>query len=90
MDLRVERLHAAAEHLGALRQVGDVEDRQARVADRAGGSAGGDELHLELGEALGELDEPGLVGNGEQRAPHGLHVIAGGHGCRLLQVKQGG
>ena len=41
--------------------------------ERAGGAARRDELDAELREAAGELGEPGLVRDGEERAAHVGH-----------------
>ena len=70
MDLRVERLHPPVQDLGEAGDVGDVADREPGLGEGARGAAGRDELDAELGERAGEVDEAGLVGNGDQRPPH--------------------
>ena len=74
VDLGVKRLHAAVEHLGEAGQVADVADRQAGVAQGPGGAAGGDQVHAEGGEGAGEVDQAGLVGDGEQGAADGAKI----------------
>ena len=71
VHLRMQRLHAPVEHLRKARHVADVEHREAGVAQRARGPAGGDELPPERGQPAGEVDESGLVGDGEEGAGHG-------------------
>ncbi len=78
VDARVQRLHAAAEHLGATRQGLDVHHLEPGLAQRARGAAGGHQLDAELGQGAGELDEARLVGNGEQRPLDGTRLL-GGH-----------
>ncbi len=68
---RVQRLDPAVEHFRESGHVAHVAHREAGVAQRAGRAAGGDEVPAEGGEALGELDQAGLIGNGEQGA-HGI------------------
>ena len=50
------------------------------VAERRGGAAGGDDLPAELGEALGEGDDPALVADRDQRARHDGRSRSGLHG----------
>ena len=50
------------------------------VFQRLGGAAGGDELDVETGERLGEVDEAGLVGDRQQGAGDAARVA--GHGLR--------
>ena len=66
VDLGVEGLDAAVEHLGEAGEVADVADLEAGVAEGFGGSSGGDEFYTVRGEGAGEVDEAGLVGYGEQ------------------------
>ena len=55
--LRVQRLHAAVEHLGEAGDLGDVRHREPGLAQRRGGAAGGDDLDAELGQAARELHQ---------------------------------
>ena len=81
VDLGMEGLDAAVEHLGEAGEVADVADGEAGFAEGAGGAAGGDELDAVGGQGAGEVDEAGLVGDGEQGAADGLEVNNGGRGC---------
>ena len=65
MHLRVQGLDPAVHHFGKAGELGDIADRQARLGDRLGGAAGGDELDAAGRERAGEFDEAGLVGNGQ-------------------------
>ena len=77
VDLRVQRLHAAIEHLGEAGVLGNVLHHESGVAERFGRAAGGNEFHARSGERLGEGDEAGLVGNREERALNLSHKEAG-------------
>ena len=68
VHLRDEGLHAAIHHLGKAGVVGNLPDRDACGGDRLGGAAGGEEFHPLLVKAAGEVDESGLVGDGEECA----------------------
>jgi hypothetical protein len=61
VNLRVERLHATTEHLGAARELRHVDHRESRLAQRTCGPARRDQLDTELRESATELDESGLV-----------------------------
>jgi len=74
VDLGVQGLDAAVEHLGEAGEFAYVLHSQAGFAQSAGGAAGGDELDVVPGEGLGEGDEAGLVGDAEQGAADGLQV----------------
>src|SRR5262245_18017691 len=69
VDLRMQRLHATVEYLGESGRLRYVDDPDTGVADELGGAAGRDDLHAEGGEPPGELDDPGLVMNADQRPP---------------------
>ena len=47
--------------------------RQARLGERLARAAGRDDLDAAAGQGAGELDEAGLVGNGNQRTANGRH-----------------
>ncbi len=83
VDLGVEGLDAAVEHLGKAGEVGDIADGEAGVAEGFGGASGGDQLDVVGGEGLGEFDEAGFVGYGEEGSADGAEVEAyvriGGH-----------
>ena len=65
---RVQRLHAAVEHLREAGHVRDLGDGNTRVSDALGGGAGGDDLHARLTQRAGQLLQPGLVVDADQRA----------------------
>ena len=67
---RVQRLHAPVHDLGEAGEVLDRAHGNAGAVELAGGAAGGDDLHAQLGEAAGELDDPVLVGDRQQRPAH--------------------
>ena len=75
---RVQRLHAAVEDLLLAGELGDVGDAQAGLAQGAGGAAGGEDLDPERGQALGEVGDPGLVGDRDQRPAHADRAVVGG------------
>ena len=66
MHARVQRLDAAVHDLGKAGIGADVDYREARVAQGAGGAAGAQQLDLACGQRAGELDQPRLVGNRQQ------------------------
>ena len=73
VNLGVERLHPAVQHFrktGVGAQVGDV---QARLAQRLGGAAGGNQFHTCRRQRLGQRDESRLIGNRKQCASNLLH-----------------
>ena len=67
VDLRMQRLHAAIEHLGETGVVGDFGDVESRVDERTRGAAGRQQPHAGLTQTARKFDEAGLVGNGQQR-----------------------
>ena len=67
VDLRVQRLDAAVEHLGKAGVLGDLGDREAGVGEQLGRAAGRQQLDAERRQLARELDDAGLVGNGDQR-----------------------
>jgi hypothetical protein len=66
VDLGVERLDAAVEDFGVAGEGGHIDDGQAGVAQGGGRAAGGEQFHAEGGEAPGEVDQAGFVGNAEK------------------------
>src|SRR5690606_24448908 len=66
VDARVQGLHAAVEHLGKPGALGHVGDGQPRLPEGTGGAAGGEQLDAEGRQAAGEVDDAGLVGNGDE------------------------
>jgi hypothetical protein len=78
MHQRMQRLDPAIHHFRKAGELGDIPDRQAGLADRLGGAAGGEQLDVAGGQCLGQVDQAGLVGNGQQRPAHGQEIS--GHG----------
>ena len=76
MHIGMQGLDPAIHHFGKVGDLGHIADRQARIAQRLGGAAGGDQHHALAGQALGEFDQAGLVGNRQQGAGN----LADGHG----------
>jgi len=70
MDAGVEGLDAAAEHLRHVGQLVHRRDVEAELGDVTGCASARYELEAELGEPCGELVEPGLVEDRDQRPPH--------------------
>ena len=67
MDLRMQGLDPPVHHLGKAGEIGDVADLKPRLDEGAMRAAGRDQLDAEGGEAACEIDEAGLVGDGNQR-----------------------
>ena len=65
---RVKRLDPAAEELRVSGDLGDIAHRDACVFQRRPGASGGDDLDSVPREPVGELDQPGLVRDGQERA----------------------
>jgi hypothetical protein len=90
----VQRLDAAVHHLRKAREVLDRADLEARLGERRGGPAGGDELDAKAAQAAGEVDDAALVRDRQQRAadrdrrgsgegPCALGVWLAGDGARI-------
>src|SRR5690606_30241790 len=77
---RMQRLDAPVEHLGKACHLRDVGDGQAGVAEAARGAACGEERDALRVQAAGEVDQSGLVENGEECAADGILVLR----CRQL------
>ena len=65
---RVQRLDAAAEHLGDARQILDARRLQAVLAEVGRGAAGRDQLDAELDQAMRKLQQAGLVRDRDERS----------------------
>ena len=74
VDLGVERLHPAVEHLGKAGHLGHVHHLDAVVAEQRRGAAGGEDLHPQGVEPLRELHDPRLVVHADERASHPAHA----------------
>jgi hypothetical protein len=68
VELRDQGFDAAVHDLGEAGVGGDVGDREAGVAQGFGGAAGGEELGAVGEQGVGEGEQAGLVGDGDQRA----------------------
>ena len=68
MDPWVQRLHAAAEQLGELRDVLHARHGEPRLLERGRRPSARDELAAELREPARERHEARLVVDGDQRA----------------------
>jgi hypothetical protein len=79
VDLRVQGLDAAVQALGEAGQLLDLGDGDAGGGDTGGGGAGGDQLDAGFVQPAGELFEPGLVIDADERATDGPLVALGGH-----------
>ena len=64
---RVQRLHPPVEDLRRAGELGDVGDLDPGLAQRRRGAAGGEDLDPELAQPAGEVGDPGLVGDRDQR-----------------------
>jgi hypothetical protein len=67
VDLRVQRLDAAVEHLRKAGVFGDLGHREAGVGEQLGGAAGRQQPDAERRELARQLDDAGLVGYRDQR-----------------------
>ena len=68
VQLGVKRLDPPVHDFGKAGQLGDLPDGDPRLRELAGGAAGRDDLDPQVGQATGELDDAGLVGDRQQRA----------------------
>ncbi len=75
VHFRLQRLHAAIQHLGEAGVVGDFGDGDAVVGQQFGGAAGGEDLHAELVQSLGEFENAGLVRHADERLLDGHAVF---------------
>ena len=73
MHLGVQRFHAAIEHFGKRGDFGHLGHRQAFFGQQLGGAAGGNQGHTESVQGLGQFDDAGFVGDGDQGA-HGFSL----------------
>src|SRR5699024_7707142 len=86
VDAGVEGLHASVEDLGEAGDGLDLGDGDAGLVDGGGGRSGRDDLGAAVGQRTGQLDDPGLVEDGDQGAADGS-AVGGGHGacsCRVV------
>ena len=76
MHVGMQRLDAPLQHLRKARQLVNGDNRQSCVLERLGRPASRDQLHPTRRQRLRQLDDSGLVGDGEQR-PFNLDVFHG-------------
>ena len=69
MDPRMERLHPPVEHLREAGDRGDVRDRHARLAEGPRRPARADQLEAAAHESPGEVHQPRLVRDRQERPP---------------------
>ena len=74
VDLGVQGLDPAVEHLGEAGELGDILDGQTGVSQQLGGAARGEDLDAELGEAGYERDQVALVRNADERTSYVEHA----------------
>ena len=83
----MQRLHPAVHHLGKSGELADVAHGKRGLAERLARAARGDELDAVAGERAGKLNEPGLVGNGDEGARDEAKLL--GHDVRVSQPTWG-
>ncbi len=71
VDFRMQGLDPAVHDFRKSGDVGDFTHGESRFAQRACGAAGGNEYDAERVQATRQVDEAGLVGHAQQRAPDG-------------------
>ena len=67
VNFGMQGLDPAVEHFGKTGVIGHFRHADAAVPQQFGGAAGREQRDAETGQSARELDEPGLVGNAEQR-----------------------
>src|SRR5450830_391724 len=82
-ELRVERLHTAAEDLGEAGEIRDVRDGEARGREVLRRAARRNESEAQPGESAREFDQAAAVGDGEEREAGVTH------GRRRVLSRQG-
>jgi len=70
VHLRVQRFDAPVHDLGEAGQLAHLAYRQAGLAQAARAAAGGDQFHAERIQRARQINQPVLVGNAQQCAPH--------------------
>ena len=78
MHLGMQRFHPAIHHLRKSGEVRHVLHFQSGVGEGLARAAGRHQRHAACTERTGEIDQPGLVGNGNQGAGDGTKAV--GHG----------
>jgi hypothetical protein len=74
MDIRMQRLDPAVHDFRKTGDLRDIADRQPGVAQCPGGAAGGQQFDIAGGQRLGQIDQAGFVGNGQQSPADGREI----------------
>ena len=74
MNLGVQGLDPAVQHLGEAGEVRDLGHLDAGLPQYFGGAAGGQDLHFVAGQELAELDDAALNGDADQGPGNGFHA----------------
>jgi hypothetical protein len=77
VDLRVQRLDAAAEDLGRAGVLADLDDGDAELLERGEGASGREHLHLTVDEDLRQDVELRLVADADEGAADGRQGVHG-------------
>ena len=88
VDLRMQGDHTMAENRGEPGQLRDVGDGDTGVADGSGGTAARHQVPPQLVQGSGELDDAGLVVDGEQRSGH-VPTVANEHATLCMTLPRG-
>ena len=78
MNLGMQGLDPSIHHFRKGRELRDIPDRQPRLGDLLGGASRGDQFDAVTNKRAGEVDQSGLVRNGQQGAIYAARVV--GHG----------
>ena len=68
MHRRMQRLDPAVHHFGKSGEIADVDHREARIAQRLAGAAGGNKFDAVARERAGEFNHACFVGDGNKGA----------------------
>jgi hypothetical protein len=74
MDLGMQGLDPAVEHLRKPGVVGDLGNFKSGIPEQLGGAAGGNQRNPEIPEPARKLDHSSLVGDADQRLLDGGHA----------------
>ena len=74
VNFGVQGLHAPVHDLGKSRVARDFPHREALACQQLRGTAGREDFDVACAQPARELDETGLVGNGQQRAADGQNM----------------
>ncbi len=70
VNLGMQRLHAAIEHLRKARQLGDIANRQARFAQCPRRASRGDQLNTVLCKLLRKSNQAGFICDAQEGSLH--------------------